>query len=92
MQEEQHKQIKDFLGAGDYSSAQNILSGTQEAQKDLDYWYYSAYVARKMEDLDGAEEFCKKAITLYPDSNDLNFELGIIYQIKGDYRVPQKNC
>ncbi|HAT68561.1 MAG: hypothetical protein A2481_02460 [Candidatus Yonathbacteria bacterium RIFOXYC2_FULL_47_9] len=86
MQEEQHKQIQAFLRVGDYSSAQNILSGTQEAQKDLDYWYYSAYVARKIEDLDGAEEFCKKAITLYPDSNDLNFELGVIYQIKGDYR------
>lgn len=86
MQEGQRKQIKTFLGAGDYTSAEGILSDMPETQRDIDYWYYSAHIARKMHDLARAEEFGKKAITLYPDLDELNFELGIIYQTQGDYK------
>ena len=86
MQKEQRKQIQDFLKDGDYSSAKEVLSSIQEAEGDLDYWYYSVHIARKMGDLDQAEKFCTKAIVLYPNAHELNFELGIIYQTKGDYK------
>lgn len=86
MQEEQRKQIQNFLRDGNYSSAKKVLSNMQGAENDLDYLYYSAHIARKIGDLSQAEEFCKKAVALYPNSNELNFELGIIYQTKGDYK------
>ncbi|MEK7078305.1 MAG: tetratricopeptide repeat protein [Patescibacteria group bacterium] len=87
MREEQCKQIQNFLRTGDYSSAINFLMNIkQESQNNLDYLYYSAHIARKMGNLAQAEDFCKKAIALSPNSRDINFELGIIYQVKGDYK------
>ena len=86
MQEEQRKRIQNFLRNENYASAKEVLASIQETEADLDYWYYSAHIARKMGDLNQAEKFCTKAIVLHPNAHELNFELGIIYQTKGDYK------
>jgi tetratricopeptide (TPR) repeat protein len=51
----------------------------------LDYLYYFAHVSRKLGNLEQAETYCKKALKKDKKSRDINFELGIIYQMKGNY-------
>ena len=83
-----HKQILEHLiEVKDYSSAEGFLiSFKSEYQDDLDYWYFLVNINRKLGRLDQAEEVCQKAILKYPYSSQLNFELGIIYQTKGEYK------
>lgn len=82
-----YEQIKDFLQSGDYSGARNFLHNTkQQFQDQGDYWYYLAHAEIKIGDLEQAEKFCKKSLELMPDSRVANFEMGIIYQTKGDYK------
>jgi len=86
MREENHKQMTGFLKNGDYQSALDFLAEIEEkAKDDSDYWYYSAHIARKMNDLKRAEIFCKKALSLSPALRKANFEMGIVYQVKNDY-------
>src|SRR3989344_513386 len=86
MQQEDHKQVTSFLKIGDYKSAVSFLEEIEEKSKDdSDYWYYHAYIARKMGDLEHAEIFCKKVLGLSPASRKANFEMGIVYQVKNDY-------
>jgi len=87
MQENEHKQLVNFLRNGDYQSAPNFLAEIEEkAKDDSDYWYYSAHIARKMDDLKRAKMFCEKALSLSPTSRKANFEMGIIYQATGEYK------
>ena len=87
MRQDEHKQIANLLGGGDYQSALDFLAKIEEeAKDDSDYWYYSAYIARKLGDLKRAGIFCQKSIELSPDSRNANFEMGIIYQMAGDYK------
>jgi len=84
---ELHEQINRFLQSGDYSSALDFLNNVREQFKnEWDYWYYLAHAERKIGDLVRAEDFCKKSLELMPDSQVANFELGMIYQSKGDYK------
>lgn len=84
---ELYEQIKMFFQSGDYSGARNFLQNTKQQFHDKgDYWYYLAHSERKIGDLAQAEEFCKKSLELMPDSRIANFEMGIIYQAKGDYK------
>ena len=86
MQQDEHKQLANFLQNGAYQSAVNFLEEIQEkAKDDSDYWYYHAHIARKLGDLKRAEIFCEKALTLSPKSRKANFEMGIIYQTGGEY-------
>src|SRR3989344_7500441 len=86
MQQEDHKQVTSFLKIGDYKSAVNFLEEIEEkAKDDSDYWYYHAHIARKMGDLKRAEIFCEKVLALSPKSRKANFEMGIIYQTRGEY-------
>src|SRR3989344_9468586 len=88
MQENEHKQLVNFLRNGDYQSAPNFLAEIEEkAKDDSDYWYYSAHIARKMDDLKRAKMFCEKALSLSPTSRKANFEMGIIYQAINDYEI-----
>jgi len=42
MQQEDHKQMANFLKSGDYQSALNFLEEIEEkAKDDSDYWYYN---------------------------------------------------
>lgn len=85
--EELYEQIKVYFQNGDYSGARDFLHHTkQKFQNQGDYWYYLAHTERKIGDLAQAEEFCKKSLELMPDSRAVNFEMGIIYQTKGDYK------
>jgi len=87
MRPEHHNRIIDFLKNRDYPQALDFLAGIEEeAKSDSDYWYYSAYIARKLGDLNRAEIFCKKALELSADSHNANFEMGIIYQMTGEYK------
>src|SRR3989344_7329893 len=87
MRQEHHRQLINFLRNDDYQSAVLFLEEIEKkANDDSDYWYYSAHIARKMNDLRRAEIFCKKAIELSPDSHNANFEMGIIYQTTGEYK------
>jgi len=87
MQQDEHKQLANFLRNGDYQSALDFLEEIeQKAKDDSDYWYYSAHIARKSGDLKRAEIFCKKALELSPDSRNANFEMGVIYQTNGEYK------
>lgn len=82
-----YEQIRSFFQSGDYSGARDFLLSTkQQFQDQGDYWYYLAHAERKIGDLIQAEEFCKKSLELMPDSRVANFEMGIIYQTKGDYK------
>jgi len=86
MQQNEHKKLADFLRNSDYQSAVSFLEEIEEKSKDdSDYWYYHAYIARKMGDLEHAEIFCNKALGLSPASRKANFEMGIVYQVKNDY-------
>src|SRR3989344_9206118 len=86
MQENEYKQLANFLQNGEYQSALDLLAAVEERAKDnSDYWYYHAHIARKMGDLKRAEIFCEKALTLSPKSRKTNFEMGIIYQTRGEY-------
>ena len=87
MQQEHHKQVADFLKSGDYQSAINFLEEIEEkAKDDPDYWYYLALISRKIGDLQQAEEYCNKALKISPNFRNAVFELGMIYQAKGDYK------
>lgn len=87
MRSEHHDKVIDFLKSRDYQSALDFLGAIEEeAQADSDYWYYSAYVARKSGDIKRAGTFCQKALDLSPDSWHANFEMGIIYQMTGNYK------
>ena len=84
---ELYEQIKSYFQSGDYFGARDFLRNTkQQFQDQWDYWYYLAHAERKIGDLAQAEEFCKKSLQLMPDSREANFEIGIIYQTKGDYK------
>lgn len=86
MRQDEHNQIAIFFKNGDYQSALDFLAGIEEkAKNDSDFWYYNAYIARKLGDLKRAEIFCKRALEISPDSRDANFEMGIIYQSTGNY-------
>ncbi|PIT94307.1 hypothetical protein COT98_04320 [Candidatus Falkowbacteria bacterium CG10_big_fil_rev_8_21_14_0_10_39_9] len=86
MQQDEHKKLENFLRNSDYQLAVSFLEEIEEkAKDDSDYWYYHAYIARKMNDLKHAEIFCEKALSLSPASRKANFEMGIIYQTKDDY-------
>lgn len=85
--QELYEQIKGYFQSGDYSGACDFLRKSKEKfQHQWDYWYYLAHAERKNGDLIQAEESCKKSLDLMPDSREANFEMGIIYQIKGDYK------
>lgn len=87
MQQDEHKQLANLLKNRDYQSALDFLAVIEESAKDdPDYWYYSAYITRKLGDLKRAETFCQKALELSPDSWNATFEMGIIYQMAGDYK------
>lgn len=82
-----HQQIENLVKEKEYSAAEKfLLSIKSEYSDDLDYCYFLVNVYRKLGNLEQAEEICKKAIKKYPDSSQLNFELGIIYQGKGKYK------
>ena len=84
---ELYEQIKSFFQSGDYSGARDFLNNTkQQFQDQWDYWYYLAHAERKIGNLAQAEDFCKSSLELTPDSQVANFEMGIIYQTKGDYK------
>lgn len=86
MQQDDYRQVADFLKNGDYQLAIIFLETIEEkAKDDSDYWYYHAHIARKLGDLNSAEIFCKKALELSSASRKANFEMGIIYQVKDDY-------
>ena len=86
MQQDEHKQLENFLQNNAYQSAISFLEVIEEkAKDDLDYWYYHAYIARKLGDLKRAEIFCRKALEISPTSRKANFEMGIIYQTVGNY-------
>lgn len=87
MKTEHQQQLEHFIKDKDYSAAESFLiSIKSEYPDDLDYWYFFVNIDRKLGHLDQAEEICQKAILKYPDSSQLNFELGIIYQTKGEYK------
>lgn len=83
-----HKQqLEYFIKDKDYSSAESFLiSIKSEYPDDLDYWYFLVNINRKLGRAEQAEGICQKAILKYPDSSQLNFELGIIYQTKGEFK------
>ena len=82
-----NQQLENYIKDKDYSSAESFLiSIKSEYPDDLDYWYFLVNINRKLGRLKQAEEICQKAILKYPDSSQLNFELGIIYQTKGEYK------
>lgn len=84
---ELYQQVKSFFKSGDYSGARDFLNNVkQQFQDQSDYWYYLAHAERKIGDLARAEDFCKRSLELMPDSQVANFEMGIIYQTKGDYK------
>lgn len=84
---ELYEQIKNYFQSCDYSGARYfLLNVKQQFQDQGDYWYYLAHVERKIGDLAQAENFCKKSLELMPDSRVANFEMGIIYQTKGNYK------
>ena len=83
---EHYKQWNDLIQTGDYDQASIFLSSiATEYQRDLDYWYCLVHVNRKLNQLDRAEEICKKAMTEFPDSSKLNYERGLIHQAKQEY-------
>ncbi len=87
MTDAHRQQLDYYIKNKDYSSADSfLLSIKSEYQNDLDYWYFLAFVNRKLERLDHAREICQKAILKFPDSSQLNFELGLISQIKDEYK------
>lgn len=81
------QQLERLIRDKNYSSAESFLISIEaEYPDDLDYWYFLVHVNRKLDRLDQAEEICQKVILRYPGSSQLNFELGIIYQTKGEYK------
>lgn len=81
------QQLEHYIRDKDYSSAESFLiSLKSEYPDDLDFWYFLVNIKRKLGQVEQAEEICQKAILKYPDSSQLNFELGIIYQTKGEYK------
>ncbi|MFA6076967.1 MAG: tetratricopeptide repeat protein [Candidatus Paceibacterota bacterium] len=87
MTDTHHQQLEYYIKNKDYSTAESFLiSIKSEYIDDMDYWYFLVHVNRKLGRLDKSEEVCQKAISKYPDSSQLNFELGIIYQTKGEYK------
>ena len=87
MQQDEHKKLADFLRNDNYQSALDFLAEIEErAKNDSDYWYYHAHLARKMGDLNRAEEYCDKALAISPNFRSAVFELGMIHQVKGDYK------
>lgn len=86
MKQQYNQKIKEFINAENYTDAHDFLVNLpKELQDDLDYLYYFAHVSRKLENLEQAETYCKKALKKDKNSRDINFELGIIYQMKGNY-------
>jgi len=92
MNEEDIQKIKKLISTGDYADAHDFLSNiSEESQNNLDYLYYSAHVSRKLEKLEQAELYCKRAFKIDKNSSDINFEIGLIYQILGKHRLAIEN-
>lgn len=88
MKQEYQQQLQSFLNIKDYSAAKNYLESIADKVlvDDLDYLYHLAYVSRKLGDLEQAEAYCKKALKKDKNSCNINFELGLIYQLKDKHR------
>ena len=85
MSKDDYKKIRQFIDLKDFIGAKKfLLTLVDKYQNDVEYWHYSAYVARKTDDLAGAEEYASKALALAPHNRDAVFELGMIYQTAGD--------
>ena len=92
MTDEHLKLLNNFIKTKDYSSAKKFLDAIKsEYPDDLDYFYFLVHINRKLGQLDQAEQIGRKIILKYPNSSQLNFELGIIYQIKGEYKKAIKH-
>jgi len=86
MTDEHLQQLNIFLKIKDYSSAIKFLDAIKSKYaEDLDYLYFLVHINRKFARIDHAEQTGQKAILKFPDSSRLNFEIGLIYQIKGEY-------
>ena len=85
MTEEERKNIQVLLKQGKYTDLGDFLLSIS-APNDPNYWYYKGYTLRKLEKFDEAIESANKALSLDADFNLAHFELGMIYQIRGDYK------
>lgn len=85
MTEKEHEQIHSLLKEGRLSDLYDFLLSVS-APSDPNYWYYKGYALRKLGEFDEAIESANVALSLDVNFNLAHFELGMIYQSKGDYK------
>src|SRR3989338_5321581 len=85
MTEKEYENIHLFLKEGRLSDLYDFLLSFS-AHNDPNYWYYKGYALRKLGKIDEAIESANKALSLDANFNLAHFELGMIYQSKGDYK------
>ena len=85
MTEKEYENIHFLLKEGKLSDLHDFLLSVS-APNDPNYWYYKGYTLRKLGKVDEAIESANKALFLDANFGLAHFELGMIYQSKGDYK------